>query len=437
MEARRSWKLTEPVFLGLAIALAAGCAPEDPRDMPLERAEQLQGKELGEVKPRPGDWPWWRGPARDGKSSDRSPPVHWTTESGVLWKTPVPGRGHGTPSIWGEHIFLASADDQKKTQFVNCYDRRNGKELWTTVVHDGNFVHTHNKNSHASVTPACDGERVFVAFLNDAAIHVTALDFEGNVLWSKNAGYFKTQHGYGASPVLYRSLVIVSADNPGDGWIAALHRQTGEIVWKASRRDEGSFATPVVGNVAGRDQLLLCGTGVVTSYNPATGELLWFCDGPTTVTANTMAFSGDLVVASGGYPDKGILCIRADGNGDVSDTHVVWRKKQGVSYVPSPLVHDGKVYVVNDGGIVSCWALDTGENLWQHRLRGNFSASPVFAAGNFYIPNERGVTFVFRTAPSFEVVATNDLGDGGFASPVICGERIYLRTSSTLYCIGS
>ncbi len=190
--------------------------------------------------------------------------------------------------------------------------------------------------------------------------------------------------------------------------------------------------------VGGRDQVLHSGGKVTGGYDPLTGEELWRCQGPTEVMANTMAFHApeNLVFASGGYPDKEILCIRADGKGDVTDTHVVWRTKEAVTYVPSPLVHEGRLYVVNDQGIATCFEASAGKVIWKQRLGGSFSASPVLAGGHIYVPNEEGTTFVFKPGEKYELVAKNDLKESQFASPTIVGGWIYLRTDKHLYCIG-
>lgn len=394
-------------------------------------------EELPRAEPAAGDWPWWRGAGRNGVSLDTNVPITWSSTENIVWRAHVPGRGHGSPCVWGEQIFLATADESNQVQLVLCYDRTSGERLWRTPVHRAGFERKHRKNSYASSTPACDGERVYVPFLNRRAIYVTATDLEGNIVWQTEAGPFKSQHGYGASPVLYKSFVIVSGENYGQGFLAALHRETGEIMWRIKRPNVATFSSPIVAQVAGRAQLLLCGAEAVSSYNPDTGQRLWYCEGTTEVTAGTMTFGKDVVYASGGYPDKELLCIRADGSGHVTETHIVWRTNRGVAYVPSPLVHEGYLYVVNDGGIASCFEAESGRVVWRQRLRGNFSASPTFAAGYLFVPNETGTTFVFKAGPQFELVAENSLGDGGFASPAISREQILVRTNHYLYLIGS
>ena len=391
------------------------------------------------LEPAKTDWPCWRNRAGGAKSFDTDPPTHWTKTEHVAWVTEIPGRGHSSPIVWGERIFLTSADESGHKQLVLGFDRASGKQLLSTVAHEGGFMRMHGKNSHASATPACDGQRVYSAFINSDALHVTATDFNGLILWQTQAGPFGSEHGYGSSLVLYKNLVIVAADNLSHSFIAALDGITGKIVWRMPRKTtarHGSYATPIVAFLAGRHQLIFSGLWETSSYDPATGKLIWYCKGPTEVTACTPAFSDELVYSSGGYPGRELLAIQADGSNDVTNTKIVWRADKGVTYVPSPLFHDGRLYVVDDGGIASCLDGSTGEVVWRARLPGNFSASPVLAAGLLFIPNEVGRTYVFRAGDKFELVATNDLGDGGFATPVIAGGHIYLRTNHYLYAIG-
>lgn len=353
----------------------------------------------------------------------------------MAWQTPVPGRGHSSPSLWGERIFVSTADEQAQTKSLLCFDRATGKQLWEKVLHQGRFMHTHGKNSQASATPACDGSRVIVPFMFGDAIWVSAVDLEGKLLWQVEAGPFRSQHGYGSSPAFYESLVIVSGDNPGSGFLAALDRASGKVVWRIERPTGGNYASPIVANVAGKPQLLIHGCERISSYDPATGKEIWHCDGPATVAACTIAHDGQQVFATGGYPQKEIICVKADGQGDVTGSHIVWRSKRGVSYVPSPLYHDGRLYVISDGGVLTVYKSDTGDVLTTKRLGGNFTASPVLAAGHLFLTDESGKTYVLTPGDEPEVVAESSLASGGFASPVMAGERIYLRTKNELVCL--
>jgi len=395
--------------------------------------------ELEPVKVDSGDWPWWRGTARNAHAQSEKAPTSWLQTKGenVVWAVDVPGRGHASPVLWGERVFVASADEAAGKQMLLCYDRRSGERQWEVVLHEGGLPSIHRKNSHASSTPACDGKRVFTVFANRGGVQVSAVDLEGSILWQKQAGPFRAQHGYGSSPVIYGSTVIVNGDNSGGSFLAALHRESGEIVWRTKRPGGGSYATPIVLEAAGRDQLLMSGQHRVAAFDPQTGERIWHCRGPAEVTANTMSASGDYVIASGGYGGQAVMCIRADGEGEVSDSHIVW-EYGNKAYVPSPLVAEGLVFVVRDNGTAVCLEVESGDVLWQERLGGDFSASPILVGDVIYATNENGMTFMFKADREFELIGKNGLGNHRvFASPVVCNGRLYLRSEQRLFCFES
>lgn len=383
-------------------------------------------------------WSAWRG--HDGRGVwTGDVPLRWSRTENIAWQADVPGRGHGSPVLWNDRVFVVSADADRQEQMLLCFDRASGKELWRRVVHQGGFMKLHKKNSHASATPLCDGERVVVVFINHDALWVTAFDLQGKQLWQTNVGRFTSEHGYGSSPVLYKELIIVNGDNLEDCFVAALDRKNGKTAWRTPRPTSGkhgSYATPAVATIAGRPQLLLPGMSTTFSYDPATGKELWRCPGPAEVMANTPAWNDQLVFTSGGYPEKEIFALRADGQGDVSGSHLLWRTKQFVAYVPSPIWHEGRLYVVADNGIASCFEGQTNRVIWQQRLGGNFSASPLVAGGHIFVSNEAGVTYVYKPGDRFELVAENDLGDGGFASLAFAPGQIFLRSENHLFCIG-
>jgi len=426
---------TRIALLLVIVAVAAGAAIwflHDPSGQLLVRVTRFEA--LGPAVARPGDSPWWRGPAGDGKfaTSERIP-LTWGPGEHVAWSAPLPGRGHASPCVAGERVFVFTCDEVSKELLLLAYSRSDGAELWRRRLHQGGLMHTHGKNSHASATPACDGERVFANTIVDDQLLVWAVGVDGELRWTTAAGAYRSTHGYGSSPVLHESFVIVNGDNEGTGFIAALHRATGEIIWKTRRVSAASFGTPIVARLAGREQLLLAGAGRTTSYEPATGEEIWRCDGPATTCAVTVAVEGELVFTSGGYPEREILAIRADGSGDVSSTHVVWRTNKARTYVPSPLVDAGRLFIVNDDGIATCYRAATGDVLWQERLKGAFSASPVLIGERVLVTNESGRTYVFRSAGEFELLAECDLDPRGMATLVACEDGIFLRGESTLY----
>ena len=405
------------------------------------RAEELKTEPVEEIQFARSDWPWWRGPQANGiAAADQSPPLHWSENENVIWKAEVPGRGHSSPTVVGSRVLLTTADEQRETQSVICYDRASGKVLWTTDVHRGKLDRKGNKKTtQASASVACDGRRLFVNFLNDGAVRTSALDLDGKILWTTKVSDFVTHQGFGASPALYRNLVIVSADNRGGGVLAALDRQTGAIVWSDKRPAKDNYTSPVILSIGGKDQLLLSGCDLASAFDPLTGATLWETAGATTECVTTMVTDGELVFVSGGYPRNHTEAIRADGSAKIA-----WQNNTRV-YVPSMLVDDGFLYAVTDAGAAVCWKSEDGSEQWKARLGGTFDASLTLAGEHLFATNEAGKTFVFKADPhKFELVAENQLGDEVFATPTICGGRIYHRVASGaegprqefLYCLG-
>lgn len=390
------------------------------------------------------DWRAWRGPTGNGiAAAGQEPPTAWSETKNVVWSVPVPGRGHASPTVVGAIVVLATADDAAQVQSVVAFDRKSGKQVWKTDVHRGGFpAKIHAKNSHATPTVASDGERLYAVFFNNDAVHVTALGLDGKKVWQQTVGPLRPkeyQHGYGASPALYKSLVLIAVDSEEPGFLIALDGKTGRMKWRTARPAKTSFASPVVARIGARDQLLLSGCNVVAGYDPNTGRPLWSSDATTQATCGTAVWQGDLVFASGGFPKAETACIKADGSG-----RVVWRNPKKC-YEQSLIAHDGHVYAVDDNGIAYCWKATDGTEMWNARVGGKPSASPVLAGGHIYVSTERGTTVVFRADPKeFKEVARNGLGEESLATPSICGGRIYLRVAKTsggrqetLACIGA
>jgi hypothetical protein len=245
-------------------------------------------------------------------------------------------------------------------------------------------------------------------------------------------------HGYGSSPMPWRDLVLVAGDNPGTGFLAAVERDSGQIAWRVPKRSNQSFGTPIAGPVAGREQLIIAGPFRVFSYDPATAKMLWWCEGPTEVAANTAVLGEDHVYVTAGWPKRKLMCIRADGSGDVTDTHVTWefQNRREAGYVPSLLLVEDRLYLVNDEGLLMCFDAKTGDEHWREKLDTAFSSSPVLADGRIYVIDESGVGWVYRdTKEKFDLLAKNDMQDPGFATPVMLGDKIYLRTGTKLWCL--
>jgi outer membrane protein assembly factor BamB len=387
------------------------------------------------------DWPAWRGPTFDGiAASGQNPPVQWGETESIVWKTPIPGRGHGSPTVVGDRIFLATADRVKQSQSVLCLDRLTGRLVWQTEVHGSKAdPGKHSNSSAASSTVACDGEQLFINFLNGGAVYTTALDVNGRLLWQQKICDYVTHQGFASSPVIHESLVLVSADHRGGGVVVGLDRKTGKIVWSESRPKLPNYTTPAILKAAGRTQMVMAGCNLVTSLDPLTGKKLWEVAGSTEECVGSAVTDGVRIFAGGGYPRNHTMAMMADGSGTVA-----WENKTRV-YVPTMIAKAGHLYAVIDAGMAICWKSDTGEELWKERLGGDFFASPVIVDDRIYASNVGGKTFVFEATPkSFKLLAQNQLGDEAYASPVICGGRVYLRVAKKgesrqefLYCVGN
>jgi outer membrane protein assembly factor BamB len=337
-------------------------------------------------------------------------------------------------------VFLATANDAKQQQFVLAYDRLTGDKRWQTLIHEGGFPSTkqlHKKGTNANSTVACDGERAYIAFLNSEKIFVTAIDLQGKIAWQRDIGAFDSKFGYAPSPVLYKSLVIVAADNWGGGYIAALDGKSGKIAWRIARPDNSTYSSPGIANVGGRDQLLISGNNQVASYNPTTGQEIWSTPCGSEATCGTVVGASDRVFASGGYPERETVCLSGDGE-------ILWKNNTKV-YEPSMLVAGDHLFAVSDDGIAYCWSVADGELRWRTRLGGSFSASPIHWDGLVYVSNLSGQTFVFKaTGEGYEEVAINKLGDDCYASPAVVDEELFLRIGNgpgsarqeQLVCIG-
>ena len=321
------------------------------------------------------DWPWWRGPTRDGKAlAGQKVPVRFGPEQNVIWKVPVNGRGHGSPTVVGNTIFLSTADEVKRTQSVIAFERRTGKQRWETVVNRGAFPKKiHRNNTHASATIGSDGKRAFVIFYNNNGIQLAALNFDGSVLWEKQAGTFfpqKYEFGYGASPLIHGDHVIVAADYEKGGFLAAFDRNTGREAWRSKRKAMTNYASPVVATIAGKEQILLGGNMSVNGYDLASGNELWSAPGPSKATCASLVTDGVLIFSSGGFPEKFTVAVNSSGQ-------EVWRNNQK-SYEQSMLWHDGYLYTITDAGIAYCWRGSDGKEMWRQRLKGRLVHPPCW-----------------------------------------------------------
>lgn len=383
------------------------------------------------------NWPQWRGPRLDGSSKDQSFPTEFT-EKTLNWKTEVPGEGHASPIVWGNRVFTVASLPEEQERVILCLDRASGNLLWQQPVIKTGLEGKHRLNSHASSTPATDGEKVFTAFLDQTEVVVSAHDFEGKLLWQVRPGTFASKHGFCSSPILFEDKVIVNCDHDGPGYIVALARADGRELWRIQRPNQTrSYCVPLIRPLAGRIQMVLTGSKCVTSYDPRDGRLLWMMDGPTEqfVASPVYDEKSGLLLLSGGFPEHHILAIRPDGVGDVTQTHIEWRTNKGVAYVPSPVCENGWFLVVSDSGIGHCFNAKTGEIQWEERMKEHH-ASLVCAEGRVYFINDFGTMRAIKPGKEYRLLAESELEEKVFSSPALSEGQIFIRGSKHLFCLG-
>lgn len=388
------------------------------------------------------NWPCWRGPRGDGTSLDAGIPVEWSAlgnaRTNIRWAVDLPATGHASPIVWNDRIFCSGARASDQSRVLLCLDRASGKLLWEKTVLTSPLEKIHKLNSYASSTPATDGERVYVSFLHEKQMHIVAYDFAGNETWRVEPGVFSSIHGYCSSPVLFEDLVIINGDHDGEAYLVALDRKTGKEQWKAPRENKTrSYCTPIIRDIAGRTQMMLSGSKSVASYDPRSGKQLWVVDGPTEQFVASLVYGHGLVYVTGGFPDKHIVAFDPTGSGNVTKTHEVWHhERSGVSYVPSPILVGDYFLVASDNGFGTCFEARTGKIAWQERMGRHYSASLVAANGLAYFLDDDGITKVVRPGPSYDLVATNELGDECYASPALADAEFFIRTPTKLFCVG-
>tara|TARA_B100000965_G_scaffold97356_1_gene79572 strand:+ start:147 stop:1424 length:1278 start_codon:yes stop_codon:yes gene_type:complete len=402
------------------------------------------------------NWPGWRGPNGDGISNEKIVPKLWSNTKNIVWKMPIQGEGHSSPIVWDDRVFLTTSLTDKNERRLLCFDRLTGRLLWDEVVIQSSPESIHRLNSRASSTPSTDGKQVYVAFMRaegakviapnvgsermitPGKIIVAAYDFKGQQKWKTDVGDFVSAHGFNSCPLLFEDFVIINGDHDGDAYLVALDPKTGKEKWRTIRENKTrSYVTPIIRQIKGRTQMLLSGSLSVASYDPRSGSRHWIIDGPTEQFVASMVYNGKYVFVTGGYPERHILAIDPDGSGNVTDTHIVWRTTRGAAYVPSPIVVGPYLLIVADSGIASCFDAMSGKRLWQERLPGGHSSSPVSANGLVYFISDSGITSIVRPGNAFEVVARNDLEERVSASVAVSQSQLFIRSHQYLYCIGN
>ena len=417
------------------------------------------------------NWPQWRGPGGSGVSQEKNLPDDWSNTKNVQWKTEIPGRGHSSPIIWGTKLFLTTSiegpivpgakavthirrgqeyrhpdsvgGDHSYTLRILCLDRETGKILWEKTAYEGT-VHDdrHRKNTFASATPVTDGKYVWTLF---DAVGVYCYDFAGKLVWKASLGKIaKMGMGNGMSPVLYENLLILQCDQEDggpDSFIVALDKLTGKEVWRAARTQRKTWATPVLVRTQQRTELIASGAESTVSYDPATGKELWHSDGVVSHAIPSAVAGHGMVFVSGGSSGQPKLAIgiRLGGSGNLTGTpFVVWKHNKGTAYVPSPILYGDYLYLMTDGGIITCLDAKTGQVKYEGGrvpVPATFTSSPVAFEDKVMVTSEDGDTFVIRAGPVFEVIRVNSIGEPIYASIAIGAGKLFIRGEKHLYCI--
>jgi len=426
-------RLTARRFLGIVLAICAGL-----------------------IGAPAAHWPQFRGPTGLGFTSETNLPLSWSAKTGenVLWQSPLVGQGHASPIVWGDAVFLCTVrwpsnslprESVIPEHHVTCYQTTDGKILWDTLVPPGPWLRNDFRSGpgggYAAPTPATDGHRIYCAFGSSV---LAALDFQGRIVWRKEMVPASFDVTVGSSPILYQDTVILlgAMAKPADSRVVAFDQATGAVKWQQAFPDMAfGHSTPVIIQVNSKPQMLVLASGMsvagnaLRSLDPATGQTLWWCRGAG--DAASPAYGSGLVYFDSGRGGQGVA-VDPGGSGDVSSTHVRWTVAQVPEGIGSPIIIGQQVYRLHSPGILKCWDVGTGKQLYAERLEGLSTtwASPIAdAAGHLFFANA-GKSYMIQAGPEFRVLAVNDLSDGNHPSPAVANGKLFLAGLKNLYCIG-
>ena len=414
-------------------------------------------------------WPQWRGPDRNGVSDETGIPLQWSENENILWRLALEGKGHSSPVVWNDRIFLTTdiegdiipeakepvhiragepykhpatlSADRRHTLKVIAVDAFRGEIAWTRTVHDGSvFDNRHRMNTYATPTATADGQRVYTYFGSQG---VFAFDFEGELVWKVDFGDIATWgHGHGTSPVLFDNLLILQIDqNEGDGsFLIALDSASGEEVWRTARKERINYSSPILVGSGDRTSIITSSYHNVIAYSAADGKEIWRTPGFLGNAVPTPVASATMVYAVSGYPDKLVRAIPIPSdpaNGVIVEA--AWEYAKGTGYTPSPLLYGDYVYLVSDKGLLTCLAADSGQVVYEGKripTATNVHASPVAWDDKILLSGLDGDFFVVQAGPEHKILGQSSIGERVIASPALAGGRLYLRSEEALYAIG-
>jgi outer membrane protein assembly factor BamB len=417
------------------------------------------------------DWPHWRGPSGSGASPENGLPVRWSDTENVAWKAPIRGLGISSPIVLGDQVFVTSQagsgevrsgprlvqggnpveageralgagpgqGDGKVVFLVSAFDRRSGARRWEfELPAEGELVSVHEKHNLASPSPVTDGERVYAWF---ATGQIAAIDTSGKLVWKKHLGAeygpFVINWGHGSSPVVHSGQLILLCYHDKASYLLALDAKTGAVRWKSdTTAGVTSYSTPLVVESGGRAEIVVNSSVGVAGHDFATGERLWHFDEANRFPVPTPFAHDGIVYVSRGYRSSPFMAIRPGGKGDIAESQVVWRAPSGAPYLSTPVHHAGLLYLTGDVGVLTVADAKTGERVYQERVGGVYTASPVVGDDKVYLVSEDGETIVLAAGREPKILARNRLNARQLASPAIAGGRLFIRSDDALYAVG-
>lgn len=417
------------------------------------------------------NWPHWRGPTATGVSAEVRLPERWSDSENVAWKTTIRGAGISSPIVWGDLVFLTSQAGSGEVRpgprlvqggdplaagerplavpsgsgggrvrfVVSAIDRRNGRPGWTyELPAEGPLPAVHEKHNLASPSPVTDGERVYAWF---GTGQIAALDLSGTLVWKKHLGAaygpFDINWGHGSSPVIYKNRLILLCYHERGSYLLSLDARTGDVQWKADAAPGvTSYSTPLVLETGGRSEIVVNSSVGVSGHDLASGARQWYIEEPNRFPIPTPLFHDGIIYTSRGYRSSPFMAIRPGGSGDVARTHVAWKVSSGAPYISSLLYYQGLIYMTGDVGVLTVSDARTGERVYQDRIGGVFTASPVAGDGKVYLASEDGETIVLAAGRTPKVLSRNRLNARQLASPAIAGGRLFIRSDDALFAIG-
>lgn len=397
------------------------------------------------------NWTHFRGSNMDGHATVEKAPLHWSDSTNVVWKVPVKGLGWSSPVVFSNQIWLTSAAKDGKEFYTLCYDLNSGKLLdEKTIFTSDNPQRINSTNSYATPTPCIEDGFVYVHYGTFGTACINTHNF--NVVWKREDLKCDHMQGPASSPIIYKDKLIVHLEGTEDPYVVALDKRTGKTIWKSVRPKEiydklkpvyrKSYQTPIVINVNGRDLLISNASYMCFAHDVNTGEVVWTIKYGYDSTVSQPLYYNGLVFVNSGWiflDNKPYFtreyAVDPTGKGDVTDTHVKWMYEDEVPQIPTPVIVDGKMYMVHDRGMVTCLDPMTGKPIWKEKLKGNFNSSPIYAGGNIYFINIKGFCTIIKPGDTFQKVAENEIDETVKAVPAFVQDKMILRTDKNLYLI--